>query len=30
MTGGDNLVNNQFCVKDGCYSLQVYWIKTTL
>ena len=24
MTGGDNLVNNQFCVKDGCYSLQVY------
>jgi len=24
MTGGDNTVNNHFCVKDGCYSLQVY------
>lgn len=24
MTGGDNQVNNQFCVKDGCYTLQVY------
>lgn len=24
MTGGDNLVNNQFCVKNSCYSLQVY------
>lgn len=24
MTGGDNLVNNQFCVKNSCYALQVY------
>lgn len=24
MTGGDNLVNNQFCVQNSCYSLQVY------
>lgn len=24
MTGGENLVNNQFCVKNGCYALQVY------
>ncbi len=29
MTGGDNLVNNQFCVKDGCYSLQVYSLDNT-
>ena len=24
MTGGDNLVNNQFCVRNSCYALQVY------
>jgi hypothetical protein len=24
MTGGDNQVNNQFCLKDGCYVYQVY------
>lgn len=24
MTGGDNLVNNQFCVQNSCYALQVY------
>jgi Secretion system C-terminal sorting domain len=24
MTGGDNLVNNQFCLQDGCYSYAVY------
>ena len=24
MTGGDNVDYNQFCIKDGCYSYQVY------
>ncbi|MFM2227544.1 MAG: hypothetical protein RL664_887 [Bacteroidota bacterium] len=24
MTGGDNLVNSQFCVRNSCYALQVY------
>lgn len=24
MTGGDNLLNNQFCVQNSCYALQVY------